>query len=55
MNENKYSDYVYIDAFFYSFWMKKSEFEKYKLQDLYEFKKKNFLSMHEYNKNISNI
>jgi hypothetical protein len=27
-NKNKDPDYVYIYAFFYSFWMKKSEFEK---------------------------
>ena len=38
-NKNKDPDYVYIDAFFYSFWMKKSEFKKYKHQTLYEFYK----------------
>ncbi len=30
MHKNKNSDYVYIDAFFYSFWMKKSEYIKYR-------------------------
>ena len=28
MNDYKY-DYVYINAFFYSFWMKRNEYNKY--------------------------
>tara|TARA_B100000902_G_scaffold399987_1_gene474290 strand:+ start:8077 stop:8226 length:150 start_codon:yes stop_codon:yes gene_type:complete len=30
-------NYIYIDAFFYSFWMKKNEYNKYKHQTLKEF------------------
>ena len=33
------SDMVLINAFFYSFWMKKSEIKKYKFQNLYEFQR----------------
>ena len=32
MHKNKDPDYVYIDAFFYSFWIKKSELKKYKIK-----------------------
>ena len=50
MHKNKDSDYVYIDAFFYYFWMKKSEYIKYKHQTLQEFQKNNFISLDEYYK-----
>ena len=50
MYKNKDSDYVYIDAFFYSFWMKKSEIKKYKFQTLQEFQRNYFISLDEYNK-----
>ena len=33
-------NYIYIDAFFYSFWMKKNEYNKYKHQTLKEFYEK---------------
>ncbi len=39
MNDYKY-DYVYINAFFYSFWMKRNEYNKYIHQTLKEFNKK---------------
>ena len=39
MHKNNDPNYVYIDAFFYSFWMKKSEIKKYKFQNLYEFQR----------------
>ena len=50
MNENKYSDY--ISMHFSILWMKKVNL-KIQLQIYTNLKK--FLSMHEYNKNISNI
>ena len=50
MHKNTEEDYVYIDAFFYSFWMKKSEYVKYKHQTLLEFERNNFIVLDEYNK-----
>lgn len=31
MYKSKDNEYIYINAFFYSFWMKKSEYIKYKI------------------------
>lgn len=39
MDKNINNDYIFIDAFFYCFWMKKSEYIKYKHQTLKEFQK----------------
>lgn len=50
MHKNNNPDYVYIDAFFYSFWMKKSEYVKYKHQTLLEFERNNLIVLDEYNK-----
>lgn len=50
MHKNTDEDYIYIDAFFYYFWMKRSEYIKYKQQTLQEFQKNNFISLDEYYK-----